>query len=142
MSFFRKVGNGMARFMYGRNGLDRLGIAQVWCCLILELVSVFVTRRAGAVGSILYLVSAALWVWTVFRMLSRNLYKRQGENARWCAFFGGIRARSDGAKARRADRDHRYFTCKHCRTICRVPVGKGKIVITCPKCGAEIHGKT
>ena len=28
------------------------------------------------------------------------------------------------------------------KTICRVPVGKGKIIITCPKCGGSIHGKS
>ena len=142
MSFFRKIGNGMARFMYGRNGLERLGIAQIWVCLILEVVSMIVSRRVPAAGSVLYLISTALWIWAIFRMFSRNLYKRREENARYCALFGGLRARSDGAKARHADREHRYFTCKQCKTICRVPVGKGKIVITCPKCGAEIHAKT
>jgi RNase P subunit RPR2 len=50
--------------------------------------------------------------------------------------------RNREARARRADREHRYFTCRQCGTICRVPVGKGKIVITCPKCGAEIRTKT
>ena len=45
-------------------------------------------------------------------------------------------------KARHADKEHKYFTCKSCKTICRVPAGKGKIVITCPKCGAEIKAKT
>ena len=44
--------------------------------------------------------------------------------------------------ARHADKAHKYFTCKNCKTICRVPVGKGKIVITCPKCGAQIHART
>ena len=34
-----------------------------------------------------------------------------------------------------------YFTCR-CGAICRVPVGKGKIVITCPKCGAKIEAKS
>ena len=46
-----------------------------------------------------------------------------------------------GAKARRADKEHKYFTCR-CGAICRVPVGKGKIVITCPKCGAKIEAKS
>ena len=45
-------------------------------------------------------------------------------------------------QARHADKAHKYFTCKNCKTICRVPVGKGKIVITCPKCGAQIHART
>ena len=50
--------------------------------------------------------------------------------------------RNAGAKARHADKDHKYFTCKTCGTVCRVPVGKGKIIITCPKCGAQIQAKT
>ena len=46
------------------------------------------------------------------------------------------------AKARKADTDHKYFTCGTCKAVCRVPAGKGKIVITCPKCGAKIQAKT
>ena len=48
----------------------------------------------------------------------------------------------NAALKNRADREHRYFTCKNCKTICRVPIGKGRIVITCPKCGAQIQAKT
>ena len=46
------------------------------------------------------------------------------------------------SRNRDADREHRYFTCKNCKAICRVPAGKGRIVITCPKCGAQIKGKS
>ena len=49
---------------------------------------------------------------------------------------------NSGAWARHADKEHKYFTCKNCKAICRVPVGKGNIVITCPKCGAQIRAKT
>ena len=53
-----------------------------------------------------------------------------------------MKSSQQGARARHADKAHKYFTCKNCKTICRVPVGKGKIIITCPKCGAQIHAKT
>lgn len=53
-----------------------------------------------------------------------------------------MKSSRQNAKARHADKAHKYFTCKNCKTICRVPVGKGKIVITCPKCGAQIHART
>ena len=43
---------------------------------------------------------------------------------------------------RSMDKEHKYFTCPNCRTVCRVPRGKGKIIITCPKCGGSIHGKS
>ena len=50
--------------------------------------------------------------------------------------------RSAGARARHADKEHKYFVCKSCKTICRVPAGKGKVEITCPKCGGKIIAKS
>ena len=94
------------------------------------------------VGLVLYYGSVVLWVLVLFRMFSRNLYKRQAENQKWLQARSRRRGAASAAKARRADTEHKYFTCKRCKTICRVPVGKGKVIITCPKCGAEIHGKT
>ena len=78
-------------------------------------------------------------VWTLFRMFSRNLPKRRSENA-W--FLTKIVNPLKSQRARSRDKDHKYFTCPQCRTVCRVPRGKGKIIITCPKCGTSIHGKT
>ena len=68
--------------------------------------------------------------------------KRRGENQKFVNWVWRMKSSRAGAKERHADKDHKYFTCKNCKTICRVPVGKGKIIITCPKCGAQIHAKT
>jgi len=76
-----------------------------------------------------------------FRMFSKNLPRRRAENQKWVNWWWRVRS-SSGARARHADKEHKYFTCKQCKTICRVPVGKGKIIITCPKCGAQIHAKS
>ena len=40
------------------------------------------------------------------------------------------------------DRQHRYFACPKCRQTVRVPRGKGKISITCPKCREKFIRKT
>jgi ribosomal protein L37AE/L43A len=40
------------------------------------------------------------------------------------------------------DRRNRYFECPRCRQIVRVPRGKGKIAITCPKCKERFIKKT
>ena len=77
-----------------------------------------------------------------FRMFSKNLPRRRAENQKWVNWWWRVRSSSSGARARHADKEHKYFTCKQCKTICRVPVGKGKIIITCPKCGAQIHAKS
>ncbi|MEG0780546.1 MAG: hypothetical protein RR426_08060, partial [Oscillospiraceae bacterium] len=132
MNFFRKIGSAIARFMYGRNGVDQLGFAMVWASLILSLVSGFVD---GIAATLLSYGGLLLWVVVLFRMFSKNVYRRQGENGRWMGFWHGIKGHFTGAKERRNDHEHKYFTCKNCKTRCRVPVGKGKIVITCPKCG-------
>ena len=98
--------------------------------------------KLGVGARICELLLWPLMVLIFFRMFSKKLYKRQGENTKYLNWMWGMKNRSQGAKARHADKDHKYFTCKQCKTICRVPVGKGKIIITCPKCGAQIQAKT
>ena len=127
MNFFQKIGNSLARFMYGRNGVDQL----------LDVVNLFVRNQVAY--SILSAVAMVLTVWMVFRMFSKNLSKRRAENA---AYMNKVVYPLRQALSRSRDKEHKYFTCPNCRTVCRVPRGKGRIVITCPKCGAEIHGKS
>ncbi len=145
MQFFARMRDAMARFMYGRNGVDQLNIAMLWVSIGADLLATILMRQQNGlayVGLVLYYGSVVLWVLVLFRMFSRNLYKRQAENQKWLQARSRRRGAASAAKARRADTEHKYFTCKRCKTICRVPVGKGKVIITCPKCGAEIHGKT
>ena len=129
--------------MYGRNGVDQMWRILFWVYLavcILRAVIVGVTKSAILAG-ILDLLTTALAVYLLFRIFSKNLPKRREENQRFLNWFWRIKSSAAGAKARRADKDHKYFTCK-CGAVCRVPVGKGKIVITCPKCGQKINAKT
>nr|WP_326185878.1 hypothetical protein [uncultured Oscillibacter sp.] len=144
MSFFRRIGNAIARFMYGRNGMDQLNRALFWVYLVVFLVQAFLATLLKS--SLLAIVcDVALWALLLlifFRMFSKNLPKRRAENQKWVNWWWSVKNRQAGAKARHADKDHKYFTCKSCKAICRVPVGKGKIIITCPKCGAEIRAKT
>lgn len=145
MQFFVRMRDAMARFMYGRNGVDQLNIAMLWVSIGADLLATILMRQRNGlayVGLALYYGSVVLWVLVLFRMFSRNLYKRQAENQKWLQARSRRRGAVSAAKARRADTEHKYFTCKRCKTICRVPVGKGKVIITCPKCGAEIRGKT
>ena len=142
MNVFRKIGNAIARFMYGRNGMDQLNLVLMWVVLILDVVTMLVQRNHAAVSMVLYWLSMAGWVYVLFRMFSKNLSKRRGENQKFVNWVWRMKSSRAGAKERHADKDHKYFTCKTCGTVCRVPVGKGKIIITCPKCGAQIHAKT
>jgi hypothetical protein len=137
MGFFRKIGNAFARFMYGRNGGDQLGLFIIWVAIALNIINIFV--QSDAAYAAVSAVSTVLMVWALFRMFSKNLQKRRAENAK---FLQKVWWPLKGKLHRLKDKDHRYFTCPNCRTVCRVPRGKGKIVITCPKCRNRIQGKS
>ena len=129
--------------MYGRNGVDQMWRILFWVYLavcVLRGIIVSVTKSAILAG-ILDLLTTALAVYLLFRIFSKNLPRRREENQRFLNWFRKAKGNAAGAKARRADKDHKYFTCK-CGAVCRVPAGKGKIVITCPKCGQKINAKT
>ena len=143
MGIFRKLGNAIARFMYGRNGMDQMNVVLLRVYLVVfaaQMVFSLVKVRIGAV--ICEILLWPLMVLILFRMFSKNLCKRQAENGKFMNWLWSVKNKNAGAKARHADKDHKYFTCKQCKAICRVPVGKGKIIITCPKRGAQIHAKT
>ncbi len=139
--FLYRVSGALARFMYGRNGTDQLNMALL-CAYLAALVLAALLGRISPVRVLLEAVTVALAVLVLFRTFSRNLSKRQAENERFLAWWRPVKQRITGARQRRRDKDHKYFTCKNCRTICRVPTGKGKIEITCPKCGGKIIGKS
>ena len=128
--------------MYGRNGVDQMNqilLRGYIGVLVAEIVFNLLRLRAPLV-----ICEVLLWVlmmYILFRMFSKNLPKRREENQKFLNWFWKATSNAAGAKARRADKDHKYFTCK-CGAVCRVPVGKGKIVITCPKCGQKINAKT
>ena len=143
-NFFTKLQNALYRFMYGRNGSDQLNIALLVVYLALWLIGGLVASvlNSGVLAAIVNALMTVLAVIIFVRMLSKNLVKRRAENAKFLAWWYPVKNRLAGMKARRADKAHKYFTCRACKTVCRVPVGKGKIVITCPKCGAKINAKS
>ncbi|MDE7243159.1 MAG: hypothetical protein K2O18_04165 [Oscillospiraceae bacterium] len=140
-NFFYRISSAAARFMYGRNGGDQLNAALLALYLVLCVLQTLFARFRP-LSLLLQLLTLAAAVLVMYRMFSRNLPKRQAENMRFLNWWRPIQIRLNGMKQRRLDKDHKYFTCKNCKTICRVPAGKGKIEITCPKCGQKIMGKS
>ena len=131
--FFRNIRYNLQRVMAGRNGFDALSMA---------LLAVAVIASVAARLSGLYWLMAfyfAGFLLCFFRAFSRNLYKRQRENARFLSVFRGIAARFRLWKRMfRERKTHRYFSCPSCKQHLRVPKGKGKISIRCSKCGQEM----
>lgn len=140
-NFFYRVSSALARFMYGRNGNDQLNLALLVIYVLVLLLQALL-GRIGIVRTVLEVVGLLLALAILFRSFSKNLTKRREENARFLNWWYPVKSRISGAQQRRRDKDHKYFTCKSCKTICRVPAGKGRIEITCPKCGGKIIGKS
>ena len=135
----RRFRDALCRFMYGRNGVDALNWALIALELVLSVVCSFV--RVRAVASVLSFLSFVLMFVVIIRVFSRNLDQRRAENARFLAWWMPKANAMRGAKARRADKAHKYVRCS-CGAYCRVPKGVGKVELTCPKCGKKKVVKT
>ena len=107
----------MARFMYGRNGVDQLCWALFIAELVLSLLPALVPGQAFA--AFIHYTTLFLCVYLLFRMFSRNLEKRRAENAKFMQWWGPKQSALRGAKARRADKEHKYVKCS-CGTYCRL----------------------
>lgn len=129
--------NWFRRFMSGRYGGDQLSMA-------LFIFSVLLTLIAGVTGlSIFTLISYIPLGFGIFRMLSKNIPKRSMENYKFAILISPVYQWFTKTRNRIADaKVHRYYICPGCRVRLRLPKGKGKIIITCPKCKTEFSGKT
>lgn len=139
-----KFRTGAVRFLSGRNGTDQLngGLLVLYVILVFLrslLVLLFPYAAVSGLFSLLILLVAAT---VVFRIFSRNLPRRQAENRRFLRWWGPRAAALSAGAARRRDRDHRYFRCKNCGALCRVPRGAGRIEITCPRCRHTMSERT
>lgn len=121
--------------MLGRYGVDHLSFAMLLPAMALMLLG------RGRLWP-LELVGLALMVWADWRILSRNISARAQENGVFLRYWQGARGAWDRLTARIKDRDHCYYRCPRCRQQLRVPRGRGRIVITCPKCRHEFVKKT
>lgn len=145
----RKFGNGvfftmkekLRQFMQGRNGADEISrICSV--AVIVLLVFSLITRQ-----SLFYILGFALMIYIYFRMFSRNVTKRKAENQKFLNFrYDTTLAWNRFKKQRKKQWDqrktHRFFTCPGCGQMVRVPKGRGKICISCPKCRTDFIKRT
>ena len=130
----------LIRFMSGRNGADQLSRASSISACVLALISIF---GSNTVLHYLWYPALALFIYTYFRIFSRNLYKRQQENQHYLDKTEGIRRKLNISRNKFNQRqDYKFFSCPNCKTTVRVPKGKGTINITCPKCRERFTRKS
>ncbi len=131
-----KLKGALLRFMYGRCGGDQLNTA-----LILLYVLFAILGRLSR-WPLFTLLMFATMVWTVFRMLSRNLAARRRENDAFLRLRRPVKDWFVLQKNRIRDcRTHVYHTCPHCKSTLRLPRKKGKHSVRCPRCGDKFEMK-
>ena len=117
------------RFMYGRYGVDTLGKYSLGAGLATMVLSIVFDS---------YTLSLLSWffiILTYFRMFSRNLYRRSSENQTFLNKTYKLRTWFGKQKNMLAQRKtHHIYRCPGCKQKIRVPRGKGRIEIRCPKC--------
>ncbi|MBR2950147.1 MAG: hypothetical protein IKC46_09800 [Lachnospiraceae bacterium] len=119
----------LIRFMQGRYGNDQLNRFLSVACMILLILSMIV--KSG----IMYYVAIALLVLQMFRTFSRNIPKRYAENQKYLAMSSKVRyAWAKKKNELKQLKTHHIYRCPGCKQKIRVPRGRGRIEIRCPKC--------
>ncbi len=129
--------NQLRRFMYGRYGIDRLNRMLVFAAFFISLIALFSRYTLINIGA--YFIMAI----AIFRIMSKNIAKRSQENLVYCRFADRVKNKFRLIKLSLiGTKTHKYYKCSRCRQTIRIPRGKGKICITCPKCKAEFIRRT
>lgn len=126
----------LQRFMWGRYGIDRLNRILLACAFIFLILSM------SGVG-IFYAAATVIMVYAYFRIFSRNISRRTAENQwylKWEMKARGFFLKKKKEFSQR--KEYRIYKCPGCGQKIRVPRGKGKIAVSCRKCGNEFVRKS
>ena len=132
----QKIKDALAKFFYGRYGSDKLNSCLQFVGLALLILSL-ITRI-----TLFFYLGLALYVYTLFRMFSKNTDKRRAENVKFEAFFNKIKVSFTQAKNRaKNSKQYKYFRCPQCRSYLKLPRGVGEVTVTCGKCKHQFRKK-
>lgn len=122
----------LIRFMQGRYGADALSR------FLLILTAIFIVISLFIRGPIFDILGMACIIYSYIRMFSKNIPKRYAENQVYLKYQNKVtywfRTQKSDLKQRKT---HHIYRCPSCRQKIRVPKGRGKIAIRCPKCSTE-----
>ena len=132
----------LQRFMYGRYGNDQLSTFCFAAFAVIWLVSMLF--RGTWIGTLLTVIDYLIVLTYFFRFFSRNIVQRQKENRIFLSVKNRIKNFFKFQRLRFVERNgvKKLYRCPKCHQVIRVPKGRGKIAITCPKCHFEFIKKT
>lgn len=130
------------QFMQGRRGMDRLNHFLIRAALVM-LLGAFLFRRLTILYILTYYGGLLILSYGYFRMLSRNIYKREIENNKFLA-WRYKRDQKKGYQQQYQNVDFErfvYFQCPSCGQKMRAPRKKGRIRVQCHNCGNNFEKK-
>ena len=161
-NFFQRLSEGYRRFMVGRYGSDQLSrflmflsvvmlrlnmifrsrtpifYFLVWALIIYSYFRMFsknIEKRYNENTRYLQLKEKVM-NWFRNRRSSGKYYNSSASNRdSYQNYNQAYHNAQSGSHTMRSDREHRIFRCPSCDQRVRVPRGRGKIEITCPRCG-------
>lgn len=116
--------------MNKRHGVDEFGVGLIWFAILMVIISYFIK------SSFLSTFAGIIVLFEIYRTFSTNIIKRNSENYIFKAkFLNPVKSKLKKLKRSTVgDKNYKYITCKNCGQELRVPKGKGKIRVKCPKC--------
>ena len=116
------------KFMQGRYGVDDLSRFTMGVALVLIILAMFANIFSRTVGSTLDILGVAAIVYAYIQ-------QRYAENQKFLQMTSKFRFRFNKEKDLMKQRKtHHIYSCPGCGQKIRIPKGKGKIEIECPKC--------
>ena len=122
--------NLLNNLLYGRNGIDQLGLFTIWVYIIISIINLFTHSLIGDLSALL------LMALIFFRMLSKNIIARNKENNIYKKIIGVFTKPFANLKRNIEDKDHVYKRCGKCKTVLKLPLPnkRGFNKAKCPKC--------
>lgn len=131
----------LIRFMQGRYGVDSFSkFLLVFGLVIVMFSSIFGGENISTIG---YVLGWIVIIYCYFRMFSKNVTKRYAENQTFLAKTYKIRCFFQRQKNEWSQRKaYHIYKCPSCGQKIRIPKGKGKIEVRCPKCATTFVKKS
>lgn len=125
------------KIMQGRYGGDQLSMYLLIVSILFTIIGRLSNiQMLGFVGYIPLFIG-------IFRMFSKDISKRSMENYKFAIFISPIYTKFKKIQNRlKGSKTHKYYKCPSCNTELRMPKGKGKVIITCPKCKTKFEKRT
>lgn len=130
------------KFMEGRYGVDAFAKFTMGVAFAAIILSIF-CRSGSNLGALLDTIGLLAIIYTYYRMFSRDISKRSAENEKYLEKTTSLRRRFNREKNIMQQRKtYHIYTCPGCKQKIRIPKGKGRIEIECPKCHQKFIKKS